>query len=117
MDFLTFIDKFFEKDRIKRFDENKFVLLYENEIVVNLPGYFFRIELEKKCYTNFRLDIPYKDSGGEDYLRFYGTYDFIKSILVDLLTMDDMSFKLSYSKNKPDISCINFDFEEIYKSL
>lgn len=117
MDFLTFIDKFFEKDRTKRFTENKIVLLYENEIVVNFPGYYFRIELEKEGINSFRLDIPYKDSDRQDYLRFYGTYDYIKSILVDLIKMDDISFKLSYGKNRPDISCINFDFEEIYKSL
>lgn len=117
MDFLTFVDKFFEKDRTKRLDKNKIVLLYENEIIVKFPGYYYRLELEKEGINSFRLDIPYKDSDGGHYLTFHGTYNFVKSILVDLFTMDYMSFKLSYGKNKPDMSCINFDFEEIYKSL
>ena len=113
MDFLTFVDEFFKKDRTKRDkQENKFVILYWNEIIVKFPEYYYRLELEKDNNNSFRLDIPYKDSNGENYLRFYGTYDYIKSILVDLLTMDDMSFKLSYGKNKPILPCVDFNFCE-----
>lgn len=115
MDFLTFVDNFFEKDQTKRgIQENKFVLLYWNEIVIKFPEYYYRLELEKDNNNSFRLDIPYKDSvsGEQNYLRFYGSYDYIKSILVDFVEMDDISYKLSYGKNKPKLPCVDFNFCE-----
>ena len=119
MDFLTFMDKFFEKDwkNTISYNARKSVLTHGCDIILKVKYNHYRIEIEKISNNSFRIDIPYSSESGDNFDRFFGTYDYIKSIVEDIITMEDNIYKLAYGRNKPKFDFLDIDFSESYELL
>lgn len=118
MDFLTFMDEFFKKDWKNPFlHSSKVVRTEHNWISILIQDHMYQIEIEKIGSDSFRLDIPYKKETMDDFERFIGTYDYIKSIIDDIITMEDSIYKLAYGRSKPKFEFLDRDYSEIYKDL
>ena len=118
MDFLTFMDEFFKRDWKNPFIYSSEVFRTEhNEIIAQIQDHTYQIEIEKIGSDSFRLDIPYKKETMDDFERFIGTYDYIKSIIDDIITMEDNIYKLAYGRSKPKFEFLDGDYSGIYKEL
>ena len=120
MDFLTFMDEFFKRDWKNPFMHFSEVVRIEyNQIILQIQDHTYQIEIEKieSDSDSFRLDIPHQKETMDDFERFYGTYDYVKSIIDDLITMEDNIYKLAYGRSKPKLIFSDIDCSKIYKEL
>ena len=91
MDFLTFVDKIFSREWNLSTNYTltpNISFLRSCFVIIRIPENQFCIEVEKLSSRKFRLDVPFKMEDGDDFCTLDGDYEYFKSVLDDLLSMD-----------------------------